>query len=278
MQNDPVPFAERPLWDDPAALPLARPEDAAAAEHFVPSDDAIHRLSDVTRPTLSFFPSTGRDPRPAALVCPGGGYSVLAWNHEGTDIASWLVANGISAFLLKYRCPGRRDAALADAARAMRLLRANAAAWHLDLARIGTIGFSAGAHLSVALANMASPADAYPPADGIDAFDPRPDFQFVIYPAYLDRPDGAPGIAPELHVTPRTPPAFLFQAEDDHALVGSSFAYAQALRAAGVRMELHIGPEGGHGYGLLHRGKPSDLWPALAMDWFRREVVRAPVW
>lgn len=272
------PFTDLPLWPDSAPVPFATPEDASLTEHFAPGDDAIDRLTDVTVPTLSFFPATGRPARPAVLVCPGGGYSVLAWNHEGTDIVAWLVSHGISAFLLKYRCPHRREAAKADAARAMRIIKANAEAWHIDPARIGTIGFSAGAHLSVALSNLPSPDAAYAPVDALDEIDPRPAFNFVIYPAYLDRPNGEPGVAPELAVSEKTPPAFLFQAEDDHALVGSSFAYAQALRAHGVRMELHIVPEGGHGYGMLHNGHPTDRWPELAMAWFEREIIRTPVW
>ena len=272
------PFTDMPLWPDSATVPFARPEDATLIERLLPGDDSIDRMTNVTRPMLSFFPATGRAPRPAVLVCPGGGYSILAWNHEGTDIVAWLVANGISAFLLKYRCPGRRDAALADAARALRIIKANAEAWHLDRARIGTIGFSAGAHLSVAVANLPSPDAAYPAVDELDAIDPRPAFQFVIYPAYLDLPDGQPGVAPELAVSAATPPAFLFQAEDDTSLVGSSFAYAQALRKAGVKMELHIVPSGGHGYGLLHHGHPSDRWPIYAMEWFQREVMGTAAW
>ena len=272
------PFSDMPLWPDSASIPLALPDDATRTEHFAPDRDAIERLTDVTRPTLSFFPATGSAPRPAVLVCPGGGYGILAWNHEGTDIVAWLVANGISAFLLKYRCPGRRDAALADAARALRIIKANAEAWHLDPARIGTIGFSAGAHLSVAVANLPSPETPYPPADEFDAIDPRPAFQFVIYPAYLDSADTETGLAPELAVSAATPPAFIFQAEDDKSLVGSSFAYAQALQRAGVRMELHIVPSGGHGYGLLHHGNPSDRWPLLAMEWFQREIMATPAW
>ena len=272
------PFTDLPLWPDSAPAPFALPDDPVREEHLRDGDDAIDRFTDVSRPTLSFFPATGQAPRPAVLVCPGGGYSILAWNHEGTDIAAWLVANGISAFLLKYRCPGRRDAALADAARAMRIIRSRAAEWHVDPARIGTIGFSAGAHLSVRLGNLPSPDAPYPAIDGLDAIDPRPDFSFVIYPAYLDAGTDGESLAPELAVSEKSPPSFLFQAEDDRSLVGSSFVYAQALRRAGVRMELHIVPDGGHGYGLLHHGKSSDVWPLLAMDWFRREVMGTGVW
>ncbi len=274
----PSPFLDLPLWPNGAATPFSQPGDDSLAERRVPGGDGIVRVTDVAVPTLSFFPATGVAPRPAVLVCPGGGYGILAWNHEGTDIAAWLVSQGISAFLLKYRCPGRRTAALADAVRAMRLIRANATDWHVAPERIGTIGFSAGAHLSVALANLSSAVEPYAPVDDADALSSRPSFQFVIYPAYLDREDGASGVAPDIAVTPDTPPAFLFQAVDDRPYVASSFAYASALAAAGVSVELHLVPRGGHGYGLLHRGVPTDSWPTLAMEWFRREVIRGDVW
>jgi hypothetical protein len=117
------------LWNQSA--PFATPEDATRVERFLPSDDGIERLTDVATPTLTFYPASGRGPHPAVLICPGGGYNILAWNHEGKDVAGWLNANGISAFLLKYRCPGRRQAALADAVRAMRLIRAQAGAFNL---------------------------------------------------------------------------------------------------------------------------------------------------
>ena len=108
---DPIP--DIPLW--PAEPPLARPEDASLREHALDDTDAVLRLTDVSRPTLSLYPATGLGPRPCVLVVPGGGYSILAWNHEGTDVVHWLLANNVSAALLKYRVPDRADAALADA-------------------------------------------------------------------------------------------------------------------------------------------------------------------
>lgn len=94
------------LWELPA--PFARDGDCVVTERFLASEDGIDRLTDVVRPTLSFFPASGRGPHPAVLVCPGGGYEILAWNHEGRDICGWLNSIGFSAFLLKYRCPDRR--------------------------------------------------------------------------------------------------------------------------------------------------------------------------
>lgn len=102
------------LWELPA--PFARDGDCVVTERFLASEDGIDRLTDVVRPTLTFFPVSGRGPHPAVLVCPGGGYEILAWNHEGRDICGWLNSIGFSAFLLKYRCPDRRSGrALPDA-------------------------------------------------------------------------------------------------------------------------------------------------------------------
>lgn len=272
------PFSDLPLWPDYTKAPQALPDDSTKQEHLMEPTDAIDRLIDVVNPTISFYPATGVGPRPAVLVCPGGGYHILAWNHEGTDIAAWLQANGISAFLLKYRCPGRRAAALADAVRAMRIIRANAAEWNVRPDKVGTIGFSAGSHLSVCLGNLPTPDAAYEPLDAIDASDPRPNFQFVIYPAYLDQGEGPFGLSPELAVSEQTPPTFLFQAEDDTTLVGSSFAYGAALTKLGVPLEMHIVPNGGHGYGMLHHGKASDVWPRWAMEWFQRHVMKTEQW
>ena len=272
------PFADLPLWPDFLHAPFALSDDAEKTEKLLEEKDPVDRFIDVVNPTLSFYPASGSGPRPAVLVCPGGGYQILAWNHEGTDIAAWLQANGISAFLLKYRCPGRRDAALADAARAMRIIRAHAAEWSVDPTRIGTIGFSAGAHLSVRLSNQPSPEAPYPALDDMDAIDPRPDFNFVIYPAYLNVDRDSVETVPELAISEKSPKAFVFQAEDDRALVGSSIAYYRALLLNGVRAELHIVPDGGHGYGMFHHGKASDVWPKLAMDWFQREVLGTAVW
>ena len=272
------PFTDLPLWPDPYKAPFSLPDDPQKTEHLPEERDAIDRLIDVVNPTISFYPATGNGPRPAVLVCPGGGYYILAWNHEGTDIAAWLQANGISAFVLKYRCPGRREAALADAARAMRVIRANAKEWNIDPGKIGTIGFSAGSHLSVRLSNLSSPDEPYAPIDEMDKTDPRPDFNFVIYPAYLRADGDTWDTRPELAVSEKSPPAFIFQAEDDRELVPSSLAYYIALMKYQVRAELHIVPDGGHGYGMLHNGKASDVWPKLAMDWFQREIMKTNVW
>lgn len=268
------PFQDLPLWPEGRA-PFSIPEDAENRERVLDDTDEIERLTDVSRPTLTFHPATGKGPRPAVLICPGGGYNILAWNHEGTDIAAWLNANGISAFLLKYRCPGRRAAAKADAVRAMRLIRSRAGELNLLADKIGILGFSAGGHLAARVCNP-GPEAVYPPLDGADALDARPDFAFLIYPAYLKAEGWTTD--PELAISDKTPPTFLTQAENDKPHIGSGLAYYIALEQAGVPAEMHVFATGGHGYGMLRRGNPTDVWPALAVRWFATGVMQSETW
>lgn len=270
--SHPIPkaFANRPIWGN--EIPLSQPEDTSLTEHFLEETDGIMRITDVTVPTLDFVPATTLDnrPRPAVLVCPGGGYSILAWSHEGIDIAHWLSINGYSAFILKYRCPNRRDAALADAARAMRWIRAHAEEFRIQPDKIGVIGFSAGAHLIARLSTLPKDKEPYTPQDSIDQFSCRPNFQMPIYPAYIYC-DGWK-TDPDFEITESTPPCFIAQAEDDTCLVPSAIAYYIALSEKKVPTELHILPRGGHGYGLVQNGKSTQIWPSLAAAWLAREI------
>lgn len=262
-----------PLWM--GAAPFGKEGDAESPGHYAENPDGIYRLADVGVPTISFFPATAanRAARPAVVVCPGGGYSILSMNQEGRDVAWWFAQAGVSAFLLKYRCPGRRDAALADAARAVRLIRANAEAWNVVPDKVGIIGFSAGAHLAARLSTLPAGAEPYPKADAIDEQPCRPDFQMPIYPAYIFR-DGY-GIDPDFAMDKATvPPAFIAQAAND-PYVDSAFAYAIALKKAGVPVELHIYPDGGHGYGMLREhGRTPREWPAAAERWLFSTVLK----
>lgn len=250
-----------PLWPE-GKMPLKTSD---APERVTPSKDDIIRLTDVNVPSLTVFsaPDTGK-PHPAVMICPGGGYGILAWNHEGTEVAQWLNKQGFSAFVLKYRVPKNRDAAFCDAQRAMGVIRFKAQSFNIDPHQLGIIGFSAGAHLSVRTSTDFKKR-FYAPVDEADAQPSRPDFAMIIYPAYLFR-DGY-AMAPELPVTADVPPTFLVQAEDDRSYVDSSIAYFIALKAVKVPAELHLFPNGGHGYGLRHRGKATDVWPGLAETW-----------
>ncbi len=258
-----------PIWQQ--NKPFTDPQDAMRHEHIEPNlvEDCIDRYIDVTEPTLSFFPASGKAPHPAMLVCPGGGYHHLAWSHEGLDIASLLNINGFSAFVLKYRCPGQRQAAHSDAARAMRFIRAHAEQFRIDPARSGAIGFSAGGHLCATISAPAEPVP-YPPTDEVDTLPYRPSFTVLIYPAYLADDDLK--IAPEFRIDAQVSPTLLIQAEDDDARVENSLGWYWALKRAGVQAEMHLYAKGGHGYGLLRTGNAVSDWGTLAGSWLRRQA------
>jgi acetyl esterase/lipase len=209
----------------------------------------------------------------AVIVCPGGGYHILAMDLEGTEVAEWLNSIGVTAVLLKYRVPARKDrqryeAPLEDAQRAMGLVRQNAASWGIHPDRIGVMGFSAGAHLSAVLScNYAQ--RRYAPIDAADQLSCRPDFTMLIYPAYLTVAKEGDKIAPELNLTTSPPPAFLVQTQDDSVRVETSIFYYLALKHAKVPVEMHLYPSGGHGYGLRSTEKAVTAWPQRAEQWMR---------
>ena len=234
------------------------------------SSDGILRIGHISSPVLDFHPASGKGPHPALLVCPGGGYSYLAWNSEGVDIASFLNTIGCSAFILRYRCPKQRTAAHADAARAMRFIRSRAKEFNICPDKLGAIGFSAGAHLC---ATISAPADEtpYPPVDDVDKLSYRPDFTLLIYPAYLVDPETlTPN--PEFRITPELPQFFIAQSENDTGHIRNSIGWFKAMLEAGIKAELHIWSEGGHGYGLSRTGFPCMEWPSLAAKWIRQQT------
>ena len=247
-------------------------------------------VTHVSEPWLTVY----RPARPngaALLVTPGGGYQRVVVDKEGTAIVPALAEQGgVTLFVLHYRLPGEgrddREAALADAQRALRLIRHRAEEWELDRQRIGVIGFSAGGHLAARLGNGFDQA-VYPATDAIDDESARPDFQLLIYPVIdMAGPDTHPGsrerllgpdASPELQqrysmqtqVRTHTPPTFLVHASDDAAVpVGNSLLMYQSLLRAGVPTELHVFPHGGHGFGTRGTvGLTTAAWPRLALDW-----------
>jgi acetyl esterase/lipase len=233
----------------------------------------VIRLGNVSVPTITLYrPPEGKDTGAAVVVCPGGGYSILAMDLEGTEVCQWLNSNGVTAALLKYRVPARKGlerftAPLQDAQRAIGLVRFHAAEWHIDPKRIGILGFSAGGHLS-AMASTHFDKRTYEPVDDADQASCRPDFVILIYPAYLVHEHG-PELAPELTVTSNTPPTFMVQTEDDPVQVENCLFYYLALKKAGVPAEMHLFADGGHGYGLRESDKAVISWPKRAEEWMR---------
>ena len=225
----------------------------------------ITRLQHVAKPTLTVFPAA-KPNGAAVVVCPGGGYSILAWDLEGIEVCEWLNGLGVTAFLLKYRVPGQRDGAFADAQRAMGLVRHRAKGWGIDPGRIGILGFSAGGHLAARVCTNHAKR-AYEPVDEADQTSCRPDFALPIYPAYLDAKGGGLDAA-TLPVAKDTPPTFIAIACGDRFTPGA-LVYFQALRKAGVRSELHVFAEGSHGCGLRPVDDGLTTWPAHAERWMR---------
>lgn len=235
----------------------------------------IQRLANVTQPTLTVFrPDKEKDTGAAVLICPGGGYNILAWDLEGTEVAEWLNSIGVTGIVLKYRVPRRKDrekhdAPLQDAQRAMSIVRSHADEWGIDAKRIGILGFSAGGHLSAATSTNFDKRN-YDAIDDVDAVSCRPDFAILIYPAYLTEGDG---LAPEIQVTADTPQTFFAHASDDGISSENSIAMYLALKKAKVPAEMHIFASGGHGFGLRPSEHPASTWPQRCEQWLRSRGI-----
>jgi acetyl esterase/lipase len=232
----------------------------------------VSRITGVSTPTITIYPAPkAKNTGAAVLVFPGGGYSILAIDLEGTEVCEWLNSIGVTGVLLKYRVPARhgtprQNAPLQDAQRAIRLVRAQAADWGVDPARVGALGFSAGAHLAAALSTNFE-KNSYDPQDEADRLSSRPDFAALIYPGLLTENNDGQHLASEMTITANTSPTFLLQAEDDGVKVENSLLYFGALKQAKVPAEMHLFAQGGHGYGLRHTELPVTDWPQLAERW-----------
>lgn len=248
-----------------------------AKNPFVNDREVIH----VRTPTLKVFRPASPDGS-AVLIVPGGAYQRVVLDKEGDETARRLAAAGVTAAVLIYRLPEDGWAAgwqapLQDAQRAMRLIRSGRVANGIDSDRIGVLGFSAGGNLAAALTLVERPA--YQPVDEADQASSHPDFAALIYAAYLDGKGseallaGPNAPAPDLiaSVTAKAPPVFLVHAADDPSAPaeGSRQMHA-ALQAAGVTSELHVFPDGGHGFGIARaKGKQAETWPDLFLAWGR---------
>lgn len=279
---------EIPLYE--GEVPNSRRSDIA--EQTDRGADGILRVANVTEPTLiAYLPPEGvTNTGKAVVVCPGGGYHILAIAHEGHDIAQALANNGIAAFVLKYRLPNdeimkdKSIGPLQDAQRAIQLVRERADEWGITSNRIGVAGFSAGGHLASTLStHYREPLIENP--DGISL---RPDFSLLVYPVISFREDithkgsrsNLLGQSPteeqirlfsnELQVSEDTPPAFLVHAGDDAAVpIANSELYVSALEKYGVTAKLLTYPTGGHGFGLNNR-TTSDKWFSHFLEWLEK--------
>lgn len=241
----------------------------------------IIKLGNVAQPQLHIFlPPAAQRNGTAVLVCPGGGFNILAWDLEGTEVATWLNSLGIAAVVLKYRVPTSKQdprwlAPVQDAQRAVSVVRSRAAEWGIAADRIGVMGFSAGgctaAHVALDHAER-----HYPPADDLDRASCRPDFAILVYPAYIVD-DKSLQLKPEYVVNKESPPMFFAHAADDGIRPDNSVQLFLALRHAGVPAELHVYEKGGHGYGLRPQMEfPVTTWPDRCEAWLRGRKLLGP--
>lgn len=267
-----------PLW--PGAAPGEAGSIGEETAKTREGTKTVVSITNVSKPTLTVYrPAESANTRVAVLVCPGGGYNNLAWDHEGEQVARWLNGLGVTAAVLKYRVPRREGTpstqpppqALADAQRAIRLIRQNAAGWGVDPNRLGMLGFSAGGHLT-AWASTNFDSGSYPKVDSADDLNARPDFAVMVYPGGVLR-RGEDRLSDEIRVSPQTPPTFLAHSSDDRVSSENSVMYYLALKRAGVPAELHIYARGGHGYGMRPGDKPHASWPARCEAWLRDQGI-----
>lgn len=246
--------------------------------------------TDADKPSLTAsLPPPEKATGTAVVVCPGGGYGGLAMDHEGRQVAAWLNAHGVAAFVLKYRIAPRyhHPAPLQDAQRALRLVRARAKEWNIDPNRLGIWGFSAGGHLASTAGTHFD--DGKPDAeDPVERAGCRPDFMILVYPVITLSPPYAhmgsrtnligknpdPKLVDELsndkQVTAKTPPTFLVATSGDTAVPAeNSVFFYLALRKAKVPAEMHIYERGAHGFGLAPRDPVLSTWPDLLAHWMK---------
>ena len=276
------------LWPDNAIPNMITGK--SLTEKSETGTDGILRISDVTIPTLTVYPAAaGTATGAAVMICPGGGYWILAASHEGSDMAKWFAERGITAIVLKYRLPNDQvmthpeEVPLLDAMQGMKLIRQYAARYGIDPNKLGVMGFSAGGHLASTLSTH-----YFRGGDAARQAASRPNFAILLYPVItfgekahagsreklLGKTPSAEQIANysnELQVTNQTPPTLLVHSMDDTGVpVENSIDYYLALKKAGVPAEMHLYPTGGHGYALRTAGKGSVAnWPAACEGWLK---------
>ena len=238
-----------------------------------------------------YLPPQGTANGTAVVIFPGGGYQHLSMEKEGSDVANWLTTTGITAFVVRYRLGPKyhHPVELGDAQRAIRTVRSRASEWGVDPQRLGIIGFSAGGHLASS-AGTHFDAGSNSSADLIERASSRPDFMLLLYPVITmrgdsithmgsrknllgDTPDDALVrlMSNELQVTRETPPTFLVHSTDDKTVpVENALLFYQALRNAGVPVEMHIFEYGGHGFGLAPADPVLSAWTIVCESWMRR--------
>jgi acetyl esterase/lipase len=276
-----------PAWclaaDEPPVIPLW-PGGAPGSEGKTDPEVIVEqsktgghdrRVSRIHNPSVTvYLPPRDKSNGTAVVICPGGAHRVLAIDHEGYEVASRLNSMGVAGIVLKYRLARTEGAgykvdvhALADARRAIRLVRSHGQEWGIDPKRVGLMGFSAGGELT-ALASTRFEPESVGGADPIDRLSSRPDFQMLIYPG---------GQPQSFDVTKETPPAFLLVAANDGISAQRTVLSFTALRKAGVPAELHVYDRGGHGFGMHKIDAPVAHWTDRLEEWMGdRGLLKKP--
>jgi acetyl esterase/lipase len=284
--QSPADGVQVPLW--PASTPLAKPDSGDRPEGTGNGTGLVggskwHWASYITRPTMTIYKPKGHNTGATMMVLPGGGFYVVATDLEGTEICDWVVQQGMTCVMLKYRTPqvwernGKQQRpkvllGLEDAQRAMGLLRQGASTYEIDPHKIGVIGFSAGAYLA---ANMSNTEErTYPLADAADRQSPRPDFAIVAYTArMLDNSKGKNNLElqPWVKISSKAPPTLIIHAMNDPTdNVRQGMAYALALNDAGVPVDMRLYAKGGHAFGLRPTADPiTKEWPEQVKQWLQ---------
>jgi acetyl esterase/lipase len=238
-----------------------------------PKDDKdVLRVTNVTEPTITIYKAE-KPNGTAVIVAPGGGYHILAIEHEGTQVCEYLNTLGVTCALLKYRVPARSKddpskEPLQDAQRALGLMRHHAAEWGIKPDRVGFLGFSAGGHLTV-MATLHANDRTYPTDPALDVEDATPNFSVPVYPAYLVTKEDTFNLKPEIKVTEKSPPMCLVHAGDDKGVTsssGSALLYLE-YKKLNLPAELHIYAKGGHGFGMRKSGLPTADWLVRVGEW-----------
>jgi len=265
---------EMEIW--PGDLPAGSVQMAPEVISRLKSELTQERIRFVDRATLTVYPAPEKIANGCAvIICPGGGYSILAWPKEGLEVAEWFNSIGVTAFVLKYRVPRRNPdkihwEPMQDIQRAIRFVRHRADQWNIDPKRIGTLGFSAGGHLTV-MSGVQYKTKSYDRVDEADDLSCRPDFICPIYAAYLGDKynDRVAELGPLVTVTKDTPPTFMAVTWDDSMRGAQSALLFARLREYGVPAELHAYAKGGHGYGMRPSDNPVSKWNEQLHAWLK---------
>ena len=231
--------------------------------------DGHIRLTDVTKPSVRYFPAPAtKKPGPAVILCPGGGYTYLV-TTKMESIAKWLNQHGVSAFILIYRTPKKRKDAFEDVQRAVRIVRSRASYWNIDPKRIGVMGSSAGGHLA-ARVSTGFDIQTYQAVDEHDDVSCKPDCTVLLYPAYMNK---GKELSKDFTVSSEISPTLIITAKDDKGFFPGSPIYADALKEAGASVRTHFFDKGGHGFTLRPKQYPLSTWPDLCLQWLRDKNI-----